>query len=113
MTQHDPERRWKIARGFPRFALRVKVTITQQDSQQRIAGKMVDIGLGGFCAAFPEPLTEKKVSAEFRVPLAHEPLTLKAVLRHNEGDHYGFQFLNITPDEREAIRRGCQTLPKT
>ncbi len=113
MPQHDPERRWKIARGFPRFALTVKVTITQQDNLQRIAGKTVDIGLGGFCAAFPEPLSEKKVLAEFRVPLSRESLTLKAVLRHNEGDRYGFQFLNITPEEREAIRRGCQTLPKT
>ncbi len=111
MSPQQPDRRWKIARGFPRFALTVKVRLTAAESGERITGRMVDIGLGGFCAELDTPLAEKKVSAEFRVPLANTPLVLRAVLRHNEGSHYGFQFLGITPEEREMIRSGCEVLP--
>ena len=112
MSAHLPDRRWKIARGFPRFALTVKVRLTTAEGGQRITGRMVDIGLGGFCADLEGPLPEKKVLAEFGVPLANAPLVLRAVVRHNEGTRYGFQFLGITPEEREAIRSGCELLPK-
>ncbi len=113
LTRQDPEQRWKIARGFPRFLLTVKVRLVTAEGGEEIAGRMVDIGLGGFCAVLESELNEKKVTAEFRVPLAKDPLMLKAIVRHNQGLRYGFQFLTITPEERDVIRRGCQTLPKT
>jgi hypothetical protein len=112
MSPQPPDPRWKIARGFPRFALTVKVRLTTADAGQRIIGRMVDVGLGGFCAELDTPLPEKKVSAEFRVPLANTPLVLRAIVRHNEGSRYGFQFLGITPEQREMIRSGCELLPK-
>lgn len=113
MATAAPDPRWKIARGFPRFALQVRVQILAlEEDVTAIAGRMVDIGLGGFCAEFAPALRVKqRLTVEFRMPRNPTPIRVKAIVKHNNGARYGFQFLTLTPEQREIIRACSQGLP--
>ncbi len=114
MASLAPDPRWKIARGFPRFALQVRVQILALDEDAAaITGRMVDVGLGGFCAEFAQPLRMKqRLTVEFRMPLNAAPIRVKAIVKHSTGARYGFQFLTITAEQREIIRASSQGLPR-
>lgn len=112
--QMKMETRWRIARAFPRFQLNVKVTVTATHASgtQVFTGKMTDIGLGGLGANIEPPLlARERVWLEFILPMASEPLKVLAKVMHIEAAHHGFQFLNLTPEQRELIRRACESLP--
>jgi len=108
--------KWRIARSFPRFATdlvaRVHVALAPPPDQQPLLGRMVDIGLGGACVIVPEGklAPRQKVVVEFRFPMSLQPLKLRASVRHARENRYGFQFLDLQPEEREKIRRACATL---
>ena len=107
----DP--RWKIARSFPRFATDLPVQLEVPGSGERLAGRMVDIGLGGACIVLEQSALppRQKVILEFRFPMSLAPLRLRATLRHSHhADHYGFQFVEVQGEEREKIRRACAGL---
>jgi hypothetical protein len=52
-------------------------------------------------------------------PLQSAPVELEAVaagkvramVRHNIGKIYGFEFLNLTPEQTQQIRERCKLLP--
>ncbi len=110
-----PDPRWKIVRGFPRFALQVRVQILDLDDSAaaNVTGRMVDIGLGGLCAEFAQSLRVKqRLTLEFRMPLDPTFIRVKAIVKYNNGARYGFQFLTLTPEQREIIRACSQNLPR-
>lgn len=78
-----------------------------------LTGKIVDIGLGGLCASFPGAALAagSRFYLEFRVPLAVAALRVLAKVRYAVEGRHGFQFLNITAEQRDLIRRACQGLP--
>lgn len=108
--------RRKYFRAFPRFALKVKVRVQYSSGldQVELIGTTVDIGLGGLGATLAEPLLSKeRVWLQFIVPGSPTPLRILSKLRHLDNGHYGFQFLNTTAEQREAIRSACEKLPLT
>jgi c-di-GMP-binding flagellar brake protein YcgR len=110
-----PDPKWKIARSFPRFAtdLATKIHLVFAGETPPLNGKMTDIGLGGACVVVEQGTlgARQKVALEFRFPMSMTPLKLKATVRHcHDGNHYGFQFLELESEEREKIRRACSTL---
>jgi len=44
------------------------------------------------------------------VPIAANPIKVKGVVRNSTGYRYGFEFTELTPEERETITRTCKTL---
>jgi c-di-GMP-binding flagellar brake protein YcgR len=108
-----PDPRWKIARSFPRFATDLPVQVEVLGGGETLAGRMVDIGLGGACVMVEtsELGPRQKVILEFRFPMSLTPLRLRATLRHlHHENHYGFQFVEVQGEEREKIRRACAGL---
>jgi c-di-GMP-binding flagellar brake protein YcgR len=109
------QERRKYFRAFPRFALTVKVRVQYFSGTQQIelTGTTVDIGLGGLGATLTEPLISKeRVWLQFIVPGRETPVRVLSKLRHLDDGRYGFQFLNITAEDREAIRASCEKLPQ-
>ena len=112
-NQLEPERQWRIQRSFPRFALELPVFFAEtREGEPTIVGTMVDIGLGGLCAALPniELHPRQKLFVGFRFEGQTELIKVRVMVRHHEADHYGFQFLDVTPDQRNQIRTACQGL---
>jgi len=106
--------RHRTERAFPRFALTVKLRVQYSSGLEQIehTGTTVDIGLGGLGATLSQPLISKeRVWLQFIVPASPTPLRILSKLRHLDNGHYGFQFLNTTAEEREAIRSSCEKLP--
>lgn len=104
--------KWKIARSFPRFALSRAVIVFSSRITEQLSGRMADIGLGGLCVLLPKTSLgpNERVYVEFRLAIGAEPMRVGAKLCYIAGDRHGFQFLNITPQQRDDIRRACQHL---
>ncbi len=47
---------------------------------------------------------------ELSLPLAASPLKFRALVRYRKGLHHGFEFLALSKEQRETIRRVCQML---
>src|SRR3954468_935580 len=109
------QERRKYFRAFPRFALTVKVRVQYFSGMEQVelTGTTVDIGLGGLGATLTAPLISKeRVWLQFIVPGRETPVRVLSKLRHLDEGRYGFQFLNITAEDREAIRASCERLPQ-
>jgi hypothetical protein len=50
------------------------------------------------------------VRLEFLVPVTRNPIRVGGVLRSHSGHHYGFEFVDLNPDQREIISKTCRTL---
>lgn len=113
MTLDSPEKQWKITRSFARFAMEVPVSamLSESASIPVATGKMRDISLGGLGAVLDPPVgVGQRLWMEFRLPQATAAMRLLCKVRHNYGERFGFQFLNITPEQRDEIRQSCQGL---
>lgn len=103
---------WKIARSFPRFAVDLPLAIFGGKLESEISAKVVDIGLGGVCAVLAEGQIRPgdRLQLRFTLPRDPNPLVLTAKLKYAVEERHGFQFLTITPEQRERIRRACEGL---
>ena len=50
------------------------------------------------------------VSLQFSVPVATTPVRVRGVVRNRTGYRYGFEFVELTPQQQETISRTCRTL---
>src|SRR5205823_4723472 len=50
------------------------------------------------------------VRLEFSVPVTSNPVRVGAVVRSRSGHRYGFEFVDLTPEQREIINKTCRTL---
>ena len=108
--------RWKMARSFPRFALKVKLrvhTTGPDGAPLEIVGETLDLGLGGMKTRIDHSFAGRsRVTLEFIVPGATESLRILSKHKHTEQNEHGFQFLDISIEQREMIRRACENLPR-
>ena len=51
------------------------------------------------------------VSLEFSIPDVSRPLVLRAVVRHRAGFVHGFEFIGLSPEQREYILTFARPLP--
>ena len=103
---------WKIARSFPRFAIDVPLTISGGKLESVLHGRIADIGLGGVCGVLTAGQIRigDRVQLEFALAGGSNLMTFMAKLRYVVEQRHGFQFLTITPEHRERIRRACENL---
>jgi len=114
MAPDVPDHHWKITRSFARFAFDVPfaVFLSESASIPITTGKMRDISLGGVGGMLEEAVgIGQRLWLEFRLPKATDAMRLLSKVRHGSERRFGFQFLNISPEQREAIRQACQELP--
>ncbi len=50
------------------------------------------------------------VRLQFSVSIATVPMRVRAVIRNRASYRYGFEFVDLTPEQRETIGRTCRTL---
>lgn len=74
-------------------------------------GRACDLSEGGISAMLPTRIEIGAVSElQFTLPGIKEPFRVRVVVRSADGFRYGFEFLALTSEQREAIKRTCQTL---
>jgi hypothetical protein len=66
-------------------------------------------GISGTITAELEP--GEVVSMELSLPLTAFPIKCRALVRYRHGLRHGFEFLALSPQQREAIRKLCHALP--
>jgi len=109
----SPEKHWKVTRSFARFALELPVAVMLSESASIpiSSGKMRDISLGGLGAVLDPPVSlGQRLWLEFRLPGAETAMRLLCKVRHDYGQRFGFQFLDISGEQRDLIRQACQGL---
>ena len=47
---------------------------------------------------------------ELAVPLAVQPLKVRALVRYRAGLRHGFEFLALNAEQRDVLRRVCEML---
>jgi hypothetical protein len=101
-------------RRFPRHRtdLPLTVTVLRQDGYVQLQGRCHEIaeaGLGGVIST--ALVAGEVVSLEFSLPGVSQPLVLRAVVRHRAGFVHGFEFIGLSPEQRECILTFSRPLP--
>jgi PilZ domain-containing protein len=107
-------KRGRQRRRFPRHRtdLSLTVTVLRQEGYSRLQGRCHEIaeaGLGGVIST--ALVAGEVVSLEFSIPDMSEPLVLRAVVRHRAGLVHGFEFIALSPEQRERILTFAKPLP--
>src|SRR5712692_8298738 len=100
-------------RRYERYEIDTPLHVTILGVEQRGAmrGRSLDISEAGIAGIF---VTEWDVGApvrlEFLVPVTSSPVRVGGVVRSHSGYRYGFEFVDLSPDQREIISKTCRTL---
>src|ERR1700745_4373394 len=92
---------WPKTRQSARQPLEGRLTIQAPDGKVR--GWLHDISEDGVGGVVSVQLAEgAEVEIEFELNANEAPaMTTRAIVRHNSGFRYGFQFVSLTPEQRE------------
>lgn len=93
-------------RRYPRFRCEFPVTVTlfSGEAHRRLDGRCKDLSAAGIGILIAEEVSLGEVaSLAFSLPDQTESWTVRAVLRHRRGYHYGFEFLSLTPRHSRAL----------
>ena len=110
MSSKDGAQRRRFTRH--RTDLPLTVTVLRQDGYVRLQGRCHEIaeaGLGGVIST--ALVAGEVVSLEFSIPDVPQPLVLRAVVRHRAGLVHGFEFIGLSPEQRECILAFARPLP--
>jgi PilZ domain-containing protein len=111
--KRSPDRRPRL---YPRYRCEFPVTLTlfHGAGHQQIQAHAKDLSEGGIGVLIAAELTPGDVaSLVFTLPANSEPWTVRAVLRHRRGYHYGFEFLSLSPDRCKVLAGYLPQLPRS
>jgi hypothetical protein len=94
-------------RTFRRYPLAVRVDVITLRSgiPDSLPGRCTDLSEDGVGAIIAGDLTTgQQIGIELRLPHINVPVQARALIRHDQGLHFGLQFLKLTPEQREMIR---------
>jgi c-di-GMP-binding flagellar brake protein YcgR len=100
-------------RRYQRYEIdtHLRVTIRGVEQRRTMRGRSLDISEAGIAGVF---VTEWDVGTpvhlEFSVPVTSSPVIVGGVVRSHWGYRYGFEFSDLSPDQREIISKTCRTL---
>jgi len=105
-----------MMRRFPRYQLdvRMHVHVFREGVSTTIWGRSTMLGKEGIGGTITGDLESGEVvGLEFVLPLCSQPVKLRAIVRYRNGFQYGFEFLAVDTQQRDAIQRACDILPMT
>lgn len=77
-----------------------------------VRGHCVDLSEEGLGAELDGALQDEDPTLiELTLPEVASPIKLHAKVRHCEGSHYGFEFVQLTGEQRQIVRRFTEQLP--
>lgn len=101
------------SRRFPRYRLdtRLQVSVFREGVTTSLWGRTNELGEDGLGATLSGELqTGEVVSIEFPIPVVPYVMKLRAIVRYGQGLRCGFEFLVVTDEQRETLRRVCEVL---
>jgi hypothetical protein len=100
-------------RRFERYELEteLRANILGVERSAPMRGRCLNINEGGIAGLFIDGWdVGTSVELWFSVPVATAPVCASAVLRNRAGHRFGFEFVDLTPAQRDTISRTCRTL---
>jgi len=98
-------------RRYPRYEIDTELHVTTPDERAAMRGRSLNISEGGTAGVF---VTEWEIGTavrlEFSVPITSRPVRLVGILRSRSGYRHGFEFVDLSQDQREVIGKTCRTL---
>src|SRR5207244_13156357 len=113
MTCTDEHERQINRRRYQRYEIDTQLHVVMLGLEQggTLRGRSLNISEAGIAGVF---VTVWDVGApvrlEFSVPVTSNPVRVGAVVRSRSGHRYGFEFVDLTPEQREIINKTCRTL---
>jgi len=101
------------ARRFPRWHLdaRIQVSVFRKGDTALFWGRTSELGEDGIGATLSGELTTGEVvTLEFPIPIAPFVMKVRAIVRYSHGLSCGFEFLVVTGEQKETLRRTCEVL---
>lgn len=94
-----------------RFDARIQLSVFRDGATTSLWGRTSELGQDGVGGTLSAELkVGEVVSMEFPIPVPPYFLKVRAVVRYSEGLRCGFEFLIVTEDQRETLRRTCEVL---
>jgi hypothetical protein len=110
MSSKDGAQRRRFTRH--RTDLPLTVTVLRQDGYVRLQGRCHEIAEAGMGGVISTALVAGEVvSLEFSIPDVPQPLVVRAVVRHRAGLVHGFEFIGLSPEQRDCILTFARPLP--
>jgi hypothetical protein len=103
----------KGVRRFPRYPANFKlsVQIFRPSGSVSLWGLCNELGEDGISGTLTGELQlGEVVSMELSIPAIGIPLKLRAIVRYCDGLRHGFEFLALSHEQREVLRRACVIL---
>ena len=100
-------------RRFPRrpFDVRIEVAVLREGAKASLWGRTNELGMDGVGATLSGELgTGEVVGVEFPIPVAPYLMKVRAIVRYSQGLRCGFEFLVVTGEQREYLRRACEVV---
>ena len=100
-------------RRYQRNEIDTQLRVTALGVEQRVTmrGRALDISEAGIAGVFVAVWdVGTPVHLEFSVPVTRSPVRVGGLLRSHSGYRYGFEFVDLNPDQREIISKTCRTL---
>ena len=112
MDQPQQPERKAYSRRYHRYDLETELKAAILGVEPReMRGRSLNINEGGIAGVFVAGWeVGTSVALQFSVPVTTTPVRVKGVVRNCTGYRYGFEFADLTPEERETINRTCRTL---
>ena len=91
--------------------MRIAVQIFRSGETTSLWGRSNELGEDGVGGTLTGELeVGEVVSMELSLPLTAYPLKLRALVRYRIGLRHGFEFLAISEQQRDVLRRVCELL---
>ena len=104
---------YKRRRRFPRWRLdvRIQVSVFREGVTTSLWGRTNELGADGIGATLSGELTAGEVvGMEFPIPIAPHVMKVRAIVRYSQGLRCGFEFLVVTSEQKDTLRRTCEVL---
>jgi hypothetical protein len=100
-------------RRCQRYEIDTQLHVTVLGVEQRgtMRGRALNISEAGIAGVFVTVWdVGTPVHLEFSVPVTRSPIRVGGLLRSHSGHCYGFEFVDLSPEQREIISKTCRTL---
>ncbi len=94
--------------------VRIELSLFRNGVTMPLWGRTNEIGQDGLGATLTEELhVGEVVSMEFPIPVAPYQVKVRAIVRYANGLRCGFEFLVLSENLRDTLRRACDLIGTT
>ena len=91
--------------------MRIQASVFRDGVTVLLWGRTNELGADGVGATLSGELAVGEVvGIEFPIPVAPYVVKVRAIVRYSHGLRCGFEFLVVTSEQKETLRRTCEVL---